>query len=185
MEDVAIGGREVEDRTGATSRGPASDDDFRMLFDSSYAAVVRTVHHILGDRAVAEEIAQEAFIQLHLHWRQVRRYDAPGMWVRRVAIRKAQRERHRIWRRTELEQSLDSALTTGPPADPLDQVYAAVQTLPFKQRALVVLFYLEDRPMDEVVQLLGCSMSSGWSLLHVARKKLAVLLAEEVDEHVR
>jgi RNA polymerase sigma-70 factor (ECF subfamily) len=64
-------------------------------------------------------------------------------------------------------------------------VYAAVQTLPFKQRALVVLFYLEDRPMDEVVQLLGCSMSSGWSLLHVARKKLAVLLAEEVDEHVR
>ena len=62
---------------------------------------------------------------------------------------------------------------------------AAVPALPFKQRVVVVLFYLEDRPMDEVAQLLNCSVSSGWSLLHVARQKLAVLLSEEVTDDVR
>jgi RNA polymerase sigma-70 factor (ECF subfamily) len=108
------------------------------------------------------------------------------MWVRRVAIRKAQRERQRMWRRGEVERSITPPATVvDSPRDPDDEVRAAVQTLPFKQRAVVVLFYLEDRPMDEVAQLLDCSVSSGWSLLHVARKKLALLLSEEVSGDVR
>jgi RNA polymerase sigma factor (sigma-70 family) len=178
VDDLAIGGYAVKRRQSLT-RGITSEEEFRLLFDASFASVVRTVYRITGDRAVAEEVTQEAFIQLHLHWRKVRRYDAPAMWVRRVAIRKAQRERHRMWRRSEVERS------TIPPADPDYEVRAAVQTLPFKQRAVVVLFYLEDRPMAEVAQLLNCSVSSGWSLLHVARKKLAVLLSEEVTGDVR
>jgi RNA polymerase sigma-70 factor (ECF subfamily) len=184
MDDLAVGGPAVKRRESLT-RTRASEEDFRLLFDASFTSVVRTVHHITGDRAVAEEVAQEAFIQLHLHWRKVRKYDAPALWVRRVAIRKAQRERHRIWRRGEVERSLAPAATVDAPRDPDDEVRAAVQTLPFKQRAVVVLFYLEDRPMQEVAQLLDCSVSSGWSLLHVARKKLALLLSEEVSGDVR
>jgi RNA polymerase sigma factor (sigma-70 family) len=184
VDDLAIGGSAVERRESLT-RGITSEEEFRLLFDASFSSVVRTVHRITGDRAVAEEVAQEAFIQLHLHWRKVRRYEAPTMWVRRVAIRKAQRERHRIWRRSEVERSTIRAAVVDAPPDPGDPVRAAVQTLPFKQRAVVVLFYLEDRPMDEVARLLDCSVSSGWSLLHVARKKLAVLLSEEVTGDVR
>jgi RNA polymerase sigma-70 factor (ECF subfamily) len=184
MDDLAVGGRAVEHRESQPRE--RKSDEFRQLFDASYSSVVRTVHHITGDRAVAEEVAQEAFIQLHLNWRKVRRYDAPGMWVRRVAIRKAQRERQRMWRRGEVERSITPPATVvDSPRDPDDEVRAAVQTLPFKQRAVVVLFYLEDRPMDEVAQLLDCSVSSGWSLLHVARKKLALLLSEEVSGDVR
>ena len=54
-----------------------------------------------------------------------------------------------------------------------------------RQRAVVVLFYFEDRPMDEIAVLLGCSTSTGWSHLHTARHKLALLLTEEVDDDVR
>jgi RNA polymerase sigma-70 factor (ECF subfamily) len=185
MDDLAVGGQAVGRRQPA-AREVTSDEEFRLLFDASFSSVVRTVHHITGDRAVAEEVAQEAFIQLHLHWRKVRKYDAPAMWVRRVAIRKAQRERHRMWRRGEVERSSPPTATVmDAPREPDDEVRVAVQKLPFKQRAVVVLFYLEDRPMDEVAQLLDCSVSSGWSLLHVARKKLAVLLSEEVGDDVR
>ena len=184
MDDLAIGGSAVKRRESLT-RGITSEEEFRLLFDASFASVVRTVYRITGDRAVAEEVAQEAFIQLHLHWRKVRRYDSPAMWVRRVAIRKAQRERHRTWRRREVERSMIRAPFVEAPADPDEEVRAAVQALPFKQRAVVVLFYLEDRPIDEVAQLLDSSVSSAWSLLHVARKKLAVLLSEEVTGDVR
>jgi RNA polymerase sigma-70 factor (ECF subfamily) len=183
VDDLAIGGPAVKRRESLT-RGITSEEEFRLLFDASFASVVRTVYRITGDRAVAEEVAQEAFIQLHLNWRKVRRYDSPAMWVRRVAIRKAQRERHRMWRRWEVERSTLRVAVVEAPADP-DEVRAAVRALPFKQRAVVVLFYLEDRPMDEVAQLLNTSVSSGWSLLHVARKKLAVLLSEEVTGDVR
>jgi RNA polymerase sigma factor (sigma-70 family) len=182
MEDLAIGGPAVQRRKPLARE--VSDDEFRLLFDASFTSVVRTVHHITGDRAVAEEIAQEAFIELHLHWGKIRRYDAPAMWVRRVAIRKAQRERHRMFRRWEVERSVARPATVEAARDPEDEVRAAVQALPFKQRAVIVLFYLEDRPMHEVAQLVDCSVSSGWSLLHVARKKLALMLSEEVADDV-
>jgi RNA polymerase sigma-70 factor (ECF subfamily) len=70
------------------------------------------------------------------------------------------------------------------PTEPDDEVRRAVDTLPPRQREVVVLFYFDDRPMDEIAALLGCSASSGWSQLHTARRKLALLLAEEVDDDV-
>jgi DNA-directed RNA polymerase specialized sigma24 family protein len=47
-----------------------------------------------------------------------------------------------------------------------------------------VLFYLEDRPMAEVADLVGCSTSTGFVQLHQARKRLAATLGEEVDSNV-
>jgi RNA polymerase sigma-70 factor (ECF subfamily) len=85
---------------------PADDSpSFEDLFAREFPRVARTIHHIVGDRARAEEITQDAFLELLRHWRKVASYDRPDLWVRRVAIRKAQRERHRSWRRVELERT--------------------------------------------------------------------------------
>ena len=73
--------------------------DFDTLFRAEFARVARTVHHIVGDRRQADEVTQDAFLELLRHWPKVSGYDRPELWVRRVAIRKAQRERHRTWRR--------------------------------------------------------------------------------------
>ena len=78
---------------------------FEDVFTREFPRVARTIHHIVGDRARAEEVTQDAFLELLRHWRTVAGYDRPDLWVRRVAIRKAQRERHRAWRRVELERS--------------------------------------------------------------------------------
>ena len=61
----------------------------------------------------------------------------------------------------------------------------AIRDLTPRQRAIVVLFYLEDRPMDEVADLVGCSTATGYVQLHQARHRLAELLSEEVDGDVR
>ena len=78
---------------------------FEDLFAGSSPASRGPIHHIVGDRSRAEEVTQDAFLELLRHWGTVAGYDRPDLWVRRVAIRKAQRERHRAWRRMELERS--------------------------------------------------------------------------------
>ncbi len=65
--------------------------DYTTFFRREFAAVLRTVELMLRDHARAEEIAQDAFVQLHLHWSKVAAYERPDAWVRRVAIRLALR----------------------------------------------------------------------------------------------
>ncbi len=174
-------------RADAASGRPRPVDaarSFEDLFADEFPRVARTIHHIAGDRARAEEVTQDAFLELLRHWRTVASYDRPDLWVRRVAIRKAQRERHRAWRRVELERATveDDAIEAPTPAP---EVLAAVRRLAPRQRAVVVLFYFEDRPMTEIADILGCSESTGWSQLHTARRHLAQALAEEVTDDVR
>ena len=80
--------------------------EYTWFFRSQYPMVLRTVFLILGDRGRAEEVTQEAFIQLLTHWRKVSRYERPEAWVRRVAIRLAVRTVRRDRLRTVLEREV-------------------------------------------------------------------------------
>jgi RNA polymerase sigma factor (sigma-70 family) len=169
-------------------------DDFRALFVESFPRVVRTVWFVVHDQHVAEEVAQDAFTELYRSWRRVRDYDQPGLWVRRVALRKAQREAVRAARRTRLERQASVLRPVDDPPAPFhDDLLHALRTLPPRQRAVVALYYLEDRPMNEVADLVGCSPATGYVHLHQARVRLAAALGarptdaleEEVDGDVR
>ncbi|UUZ58417.1 sigma-70 family RNA polymerase sigma factor [Nocardioides sp. B-3] len=170
--------------TVVPGRREATTQDFQSMFVAHYTMVVRTVRLIVHDHAVAEEATRDAFVQLLRNWRKVSAYERPDLWVRRVAIRQGQRQVHRDRQRSRLELvSLPTVATTDSAPD--DEVLDAVRELPPGQRAVVVLFYLEDRPMGEIADIPGCSVSTGWSQLHTARKRLAAALFEEVDPDVR
>lgn len=164
--------------------GQESDADFDAFFRHEFPRVARTVHHIVGDRARAEELAQDAFVELLRHWRSVSDYDRPDLWLRRVAIRKAQRERHRGWRGRDLERLAAPPGVVDPPPTPAPEVLAAVRRLAPGQRTVVVLFYFEDRPMSEIAEILDIKESTGWSQLHTARKHLAAALDQEVSDAI-
>jgi RNA polymerase sigma-70 factor (ECF subfamily) len=161
-------------------------EDFRWMFAAEYPAVVRTVFLVLHDYSRSEEIAQDAFVQLLRHWKKVRRYEAPDAWVRRVAIRLATRDAKRERRRAVLARGTIERDSVEPsPVATIDpDLAAAIRSLPAKQRSVIVLFYFEDRPMEEIAEIVGCSVSTGWVHLHRARKRLATLLSEEVGNDV-
>jgi RNA polymerase sigma-70 factor (ECF subfamily) len=73
------------------------------MYAAEFTPVSRTVFLILHDRQRAEDITQDAFIQLYSHWGRVSRYERPGAWVRRVAIRLAIRHQNRERIRAVLE----------------------------------------------------------------------------------
>lgn len=156
----------------------AVDAQYTRFFTDEFAGVVRVVYLILHDRGRAEEISQEAFLQLLLHWTKVSRYERPEAWVRRAAIRLAMRvvRRERVW-----------ALIKGevrPPSNPVPRdldLLEAIRQLPGAQRAATVLFYLEDRPVVEIATILGCSEGTARVHLHRARRRLATLLGEGHD----
>ncbi len=161
----------------AQERAVGAEDEYASFYRAEFPYVVRTSYLIVHDRQRAEDAAQEAFIQLFTHWNKVSRYQQPGAWVRRVAIRIAARSARRESLRPGLEQG-----TAPPPAFiPQDvDLLNAIKQLPPQQRAAVALFYFEDRPLPEVAHILGCSHAAAKVHVFNARKRLAGLLGEEV-----
>ena len=155
------------------------DDDYAWFYRTEYPTVSRTVFFVVHDRAKAEDITQEAFVRLLERWRRVSRYERPDAWVRRVAIRLAVRTTQRERLRPVIEQHLDLPTEAGP----VDiDLLNAVAALPVRHRAAIVLFYFEDRPIAEIVHILGCTESAVKVWLHRARKTLAEALREEAVE---
>lgn len=160
------------------------DAEFTGFFRNEYPALVGTLFLVLHDREQARDVAQDAFVQLFARWGRISRYERPDAWVRRVGIRMAVREAKRERRRPIIERELDSAALP----KPVDvDVIRAVRLLPASQRAAIALFYLEDRPVSEVSEILGCSEVTAKVHLHRARKRLAELLGgreptEEVED---
>jgi RNA polymerase sigma factor (sigma-70 family) len=159
------------------------DTEFTAFFLAEYPRTVRTVYLVVHDQGRAEEISQDAFTKLLDHWATVAGYDQPGAWVRRVAIRLAIRAVKRERMRTLLERrsTTEPEVVADLPV-PRAEVLAAVRSLPTNQRVAVVLHYFEDRPVAEIADALGCAAATARVHLHKARRRLAVLLHEEVDD---
>ncbi len=168
---------EAPDFERARGQTVTLEDEYASFYLAEFQNVVRTSYLIVHDRQRAEDVAQEAFIQLLAHWNKVSRYQEPGAWVRRVAIRIASRAARRERVRPVLERGADP-----PPVFAAQDVdlLNAIKQLPARQRAAVALFYFEDRPLPEVAHILGCSHAAAKVHVFNARRRLADLLGEEV-----
>jgi RNA polymerase sigma-70 factor (ECF subfamily) len=155
--------------------------EFDWWFRAAYSSVSRAVFLIVHDSGIAEEVTQDAFMQLHRHWSTVQGYERPDLWVRRVAIRLAVRRVRRDRMRTERErQALVEAHEHLPDVD----VLRAVAGLSPMQRAAVVLHYWADESVFDIARTLEVSESSVKQHLFRARSRLAAVLGEEVNGDV-
>ncbi len=156
----------------------AARGEFESVFRSAYPSVLRTVFVILHDQGRAEEVTQDAFLRLYERWRGVAGIDRPEAWVRQVAFRLAIKQAKRNRERRVV--TLVGETGAGDRLPDVD-LARAVASLPAQQRAVVALFYLEDRPVDEVAHLLEVSSSTVKQHLYRARTRLAELLAYDTE----
>jgi RNA polymerase sigma factor (sigma-70 family) len=152
-------------------------DDVRVTEVSEIERVYREVGNRLwwallaytGDREMASDAAAEAFARALGAADTIR---DPAPWVWRVAFRVA----------TTLLKAPKGA---GDPDtsyeidDRAADVMLALKRLPHRQRAVFVLFYLEDRPAAEIAELLGMAPATVSVHLHRARRKLRAILGDE------
>ncbi len=173
----------MTDGSGRPAEPGAAESAFDALFRREFGPITRVAYLVVGDWEVARDLAQDAFVQALRHWQKVQAMESPGGWVRRVAIRDAVRSRRRHDRGRALERD-DARLSDAPRSDSLD-VRRALLTLPARQRAAIALHYLDDRPVAEIANLLGCSVGSVKTHLSRGRAALARLLGEEATDELR
>jgi RNA polymerase sigma-70 factor (sigma-E family) len=148
------------------STEPADRLTFEQFYDQRWGASVRLAALTTGSIAIAEEITQDAFIQLHRRWEHI---DNPRAWLR-VAVVNGCRD----WVRRRMREPRPSA-----PAEIVTDdsdalaIRDALQVLTPRQRTAVVLRYFEDLPEREIAELLGCRPGTVKSTLANSLNKLA------------
>ena len=169
--------------TSAVTRESAIPVHFDDFFRSEYPRLVPMVHALLGDRGRAEDVAQEALATAQQSWPTVSRYERPGAWVRRVALNRASNVRRRRGREVvALRRVGIKPETADAPAMGDERLWQLVRELPEQQRFAVVLYYVEDRSVVEVAEILECSEGSVKTHLSRARAALARALGDRAEE---
>jgi RNA polymerase sigma-70 factor (sigma-E family) len=158
--------------TGEGGRPLAEPEPFDLFFRSSYAGAVRLAHLLTGDRWGAEDIAQEAYSRLHPRFAEL---DNPEAYLR-VSVVNAAQSFHR--RRGRERARLQRVAAPGS-AEAVDggarELLDAIDHLPYRQKAVVVLRYYEDLSEAEIATVLGCRPGTVKSL---ASRALAHLSKE-------
>ena len=124
-----------------------------------------------NDRALAEELAQEALARVCVSWSKVRRMDAPGAWVNRVAINLANSHFRRRGAERRAKEKLEARADRNPRFEDHDIemiLRREVAALPKRQRAALVLRYFGDMSVSTTAEALGMPEGTVKRLTHDA-----------------
>ena len=141
---------------------PDRDADFAAYMAARQPSLLRTAYLLTGDRHTAEDLVQVAFAKLYLSWDKVQRRELVDGYVRRILVN----EHASLWRRAfKRREVVADVLPETPTVDRTDDgesaaLWAFVQTLPRKQRAVIVLRYYEDLSEAETAEVLGISVGT-------------------------
>ncbi|GLF93616.1 SigE family RNA polymerase sigma factor [Streptomyces yaizuensis] len=131
--------------------------------------MLRTARLLTGNHHDAEDLVQSALVKAYVKWERVRRADEPDAYVWRIMIN-ANTDRVRLLR---VREWLTTRVPECPVPDRADDIAErgalteALSRLPARQRAVIVLRYLEDRSESEVADILGTHVGTVRS--HAAR----------------
>ncbi len=160
----------------------ARPEAFEAFYRREFRKVVSLAYALSGSRLAAEDVAQEAMIAAHKQWDRVGLYERPEAWVRKVVSNLAVSAYRK--RMAEAKAVVRLAARTQVALPELDcedeEFWKAVRSLPPQQRSAVALYYLEDRSVEDISEVLNCSPSTAKVHLFKGRKNLAARLGLEV-----
>jgi RNA polymerase sigma-70 factor (sigma-E family) len=160
------------------------DAGLGALYATHAAGAVRLARRITGDRMLAEDLVQEAFLRLATRFPDLRDPGAFGAYLRTTVTNLARSHYRRVsLERTCLERVGTPVMARDPETHP--EVWDAVLRLPPRQRAAIALRYYEDLSVGQVADVLGCPAGTVKSLASRGTARLRRdLLAESTPELV-
>lgn len=168
---------------------------YRLHSRRVYALCLRMV----GNTAEAEDLAQEAFLQLFRKIHTFRGESAFSTWLHRLAVNVVlMKLRKKTLPETSLEETTEPDEETGGPrrdiggpdvllTGSIDRVNLerAVEQLPPGYKTVFVLHDVQGYEHNEIAEIMGCSIGNSKSQLHKARMRLRELLQEAQRQRAR
>ena len=154
------------------------------LYARHAGEAIRLAYMLTGDRRLAEDLVQDAFVRLAgrlVHLRDPAAFDA---YLRRTVVnltnsyfRRKRLERAYV-RRTAAEPLRNA---DAPDTDRRAELWRDLQRLPARQRTAIVLRIYEDLPEQRVAEILGCRPGTVRSLLSRGLAELRIHVRSEGD----
>ncbi len=136
------------------------DAEFSAYMAARQPSLLRTAYLLTGDRHTAEDLVQAALAKLYLSWDKVQRRELVDGYVRRILVNEHNSLWRRPWKRREVTADAlpdREAVHDRPDDGESAALWEFVQTLPRKQRAVIVLRYYEELSEAETAEILGIS----------------------------
>jgi RNA polymerase sigma-70 factor, ECF subfamily len=172
---------------------------FARLYQLHGRRVYSLCLRMVGNTAEAEDLAQEAFLQLFRKIGTFRGESAFSTWLHRLAVNVVlMKLRKKSGKEASLDQITEPDEESGTPgrdfggpdvslSGSLDRVnlQRAVEQLPPGYKAVFVLHDVQGYEHGEIAEIMGCSIGNSKSQLHKARMRLRELLHETVRNQAR
>ena len=163
------------------------DEEVTAFVRARYGRLLRTAYLLCGDQGKAEDLVQTALAKTIVAWPRLQKSEGIDRYVQRVLVNTYVSSRRR---RSWWEQPLDR-LVEGRARDEYvaveqrDWLRRALDTLPARQRAAVVLRFYEDLSEQDAATVLGCSVGTVKSLSSRGLRSLRTrwVAADAAAEH--
>lgn len=152
------------------------DEKLTFLMNRYGDSVFRMCYAYLKDYQLAEDVAQETFIQVYQHYGEFRNQSSIKTWIIQIAINLCKNQMRTHWWKIQLyqrimeveeeaEECYDSILNQ-------QIIFEEISKLPVKYREVILLYYYQGLKISEIAKILNKTDSAIKSRLTRAREKL-------------
>jgi RNA polymerase sigma-70 factor (sigma-E family) len=176
-------GRISADRRIGVLVGQTSREQLGEFYATHANSAKRLAYLLTGDKEVAEDITQDAFVKLAGRLGGLRNWEASAAYLRQTVVNlsRSHFRRKRI-ERAYLQREADGHRTVavkGRDFVEADALWIELQQLAYRQRCAVVLRYYEDLSEHQTSEILGCSVGAVKALTNRAMEQLRANVGSE------
>lgn len=158
---------------------------FNELVRRHQLMVYNLSYRFMRDGAMAEDMAQEAFLKAYRMLKGFRGDCRFSTWLYRVTSSVCLTEINRRKRRGEVALSPAHSRTMSDeapdPSDLPEVIRRCVGQLPDRYAAIVTLYYLKEQPYEEIAQAMDIPLGTLKTWMHRARKQLREIVEKELE----
>lgn len=157
-------------------RDPAA---FAEFVAARSAALHRSAYLLVGDRGLAQDLLQEALTKTYVAWPRLRDPGKAEAYTRKAITHTAiSWYRRKAWSSERPSDDLPEGQSTGHADDVAQRewLWQALQDLPPRQRAAIVLRFYEDLTEAQTAEAMGCAVGTVKSQVHAGLKTLRTTL---------
>jgi RNA polymerase sigma-70 factor (ECF subfamily) len=165
---------------------------FGQIVDQYSTLMLRTASMIVGDRDIAEDVVQDALIQAWHHLSDLRKAGALRPWLMRIVVNQCISFKRRLARTAVFMRQVLSEQETDLIAQVADNhkgcrerdwdLAHAIESLPMKQRVVIVLHYYNSMTLSEMAQTLNTSENTLKKRIQAGLTNLRRILRNNEEE---